>query len=77
MNYNWDWGVFLKSTGIGKEIYLDWYLTGLGWTIAIAVAAWIIALLLGSVMCCISARCLMSRRPASPVLTATRSVRSS
>jgi glutamate/aspartate transport system permease protein len=50
MNYNWDWGVFLKSTGIGNEIYLDWYLTGLGWTIAIAVAAWIIALLLGSLL---------------------------
>ncbi len=50
MNYNWDWGVFFKSTGIGNEIYLDWYLTGLGWTIGIAVAAWIIALLLGSVL---------------------------
>ncbi|MGY4490140.1 amino acid ABC transporter permease [Pseudomonas sp. TE3610] len=50
MNYNWDWGVFFKSTGIGNEIYLDWYLTGLGWTIGIAVAAWLIALLLGSVL---------------------------
>ena len=50
MNYNWDWGVFFKSTGIGNEIYLDWYIAGLGWTIGIAVAAWIIALLLGSVL---------------------------
>ena len=49
MNYNWDWADS-KSTGIGNEIYLDWYLTGLGWTIAIAVVAWIIALLLGSVL---------------------------
>ena len=32
MNYNWDWGIFFKSTGIGSEIYLDWFLTGLGWT---------------------------------------------
>ncbi|WP_236477286.1 hypothetical protein, partial [Pseudomonas syringae] len=23
MNYNWDWGVFFKSTGVGSETYLD------------------------------------------------------
>ena len=50
MNYNWDWGVFFKSTGVGSEIYFDWYLTGLGWTIAIAIVAWIIALTLGSIL---------------------------
>ncbi len=50
MNYNWDWGVFFKSTGVGSETYLDWYLSGLGWTIAIAIVAWIIALLLGSIL---------------------------
>jgi glutamate/aspartate transport system permease protein len=50
MNYNWDWGVFFKSTGVGSETYLDWYISGLGWTIAIAVVAWIIALLLGSIL---------------------------
>jgi glutamate/aspartate transport system permease protein len=50
MNYNWDWGVFFKSTGVGSETYLDWYIAGLGWTIAIAVVAWIIALLLGSIL---------------------------
>jgi glutamate/aspartate transport system permease protein len=50
MNYNWDWSVFFKSTGVGDEVYLDWYLTGLGWTIAIAVVAWLIALALGSLL---------------------------
>ncbi|SMF29123.1 amino acid ABC transporter permease [Pseudogulbenkiania subflava] len=50
MNYNWDWNVFFKSTGIGKEIYLDWFISGLGWTIAVALAGWIIALALGSVL---------------------------
>jgi ABC-type amino acid transport system permease subunit len=50
MNYNWDWGVFFKSTGVGSETYLDWFISGLGWTIAIAVVAWIIALLLGSIL---------------------------
>jgi glutamate/aspartate transport system permease protein len=50
MNYNWDWGIFFKSTGIGSEIYLDWFVTGLGWTIAISLVGWIIALLLGSLL---------------------------
>ncbi|SDU83648.1 amino acid ABC transporter permease [Pseudomonas mucidolens] len=50
MNYNWDWGVFFKSTGVGSETYLDWFISGLGWTIAIAIVAWIIALLLGSIL---------------------------
>lgn len=50
MNYNWDWGVFFKSTGIGDEIYLDWFVTGLGWTIAVSLAAWIVALALGSLL---------------------------
>jgi len=50
MNYNWDWGVFFKSTGIGQEIYLDWFISGLGWTIAVSLAGWIIALLLGSML---------------------------
>jgi len=50
MNYNWDWAMFFKPTGIGSEIYLDWFISGLGWTIAIALAAWVIALLLGSLL---------------------------
>lgn len=50
MNYNWDWGVFFKSTGVGQEIYLNWFVTGLGWTIAIALVAWVIALLLGTLL---------------------------
>ncbi|AXK38912.1 amino acid ABC transporter permease [Crenobacter cavernae] len=50
MNYHWDWGVFFKSTGIGQEIYLDWFVAGLGWTVAVALVAWIIALALGSVL---------------------------
>ena len=50
MNYNWDWSVFFKSTGIGSEIYLDWFISGLGWTIAVALVAWIFALIVGSVL---------------------------
>ncbi len=50
MNYNWDWGVFFKTTGVGSETYLDWFISGLGWTIAIAIVGWIIALTLGSIL---------------------------
>ncbi|TBV14886.1 amino acid ABC transporter permease [Stutzerimonas kirkiae] len=50
MDYNWDWSIYFKSTGIGSEIYLDWFITGLGWTIAIALVGWLIALGLGSLL---------------------------
>lgn len=50
MNYHWDWGIFFKSTGIGEEIYLHWFITGLGWTIALSLSGWLIAMLLGTVL---------------------------
>lgn len=50
MNYNWDWAIFFKPTGIGTQIYLDWYISGLAWTLAIAILAWMIALVLGSLL---------------------------
>ena len=50
MNYNWNWGIFFQSTGVGSEIYLNWFITGLGWTLAVSLAGWVIALLLGSVL---------------------------
>ncbi|MEN7430873.1 amino acid ABC transporter permease [Chromobacterium sp. TRC.1.1.SA] len=50
MNYHWDWGVFFKPTGVGSEIYLNWFASGLGWTLAVSLSGWIIALLLGIVV---------------------------
>lgn len=50
MHYSWNWGVFFDSTGVGDEIYLDWYISGLGWTIAIALSAWVVALALGTLL---------------------------
>ncbi|WP_440215980.1 amino acid ABC transporter permease [Chromobacterium piscinae] len=47
MNYHWDWGVFFKPTGVGSEIYLNWFASGLGWTLSVSLSGWIIALLLG------------------------------
>ncbi|WP_434631703.1 amino acid ABC transporter permease [Chromobacterium sp. CV08] len=48
MNYHWDWGIFFKPTGVGSEIYLNWFVSGLGWTVAVALSGWIIALALGT-----------------------------
>lgn len=44
MNYNWDWGVLLR------EPYLEWLISGFGWTITVSIAAWILAFSLGSVI---------------------------
>jgi glutamate/aspartate transport system permease protein len=44
MQYNWDWSVLLQ------EPYLQWLISGTGWTIAVSVAAWIIAVLVGSLV---------------------------
>ena len=47
MNYHWNWGIFLEQVKSGDETYLDWLLTGLGWTLAVSLAAWLIALTIG------------------------------
>jgi His/Glu/Gln/Arg/opine family amino acid ABC transporter permease subunit len=47
MNYHWNWGIFLEQVKNGDETYLEWLLTGFGWTVAIALCAWVIALVLG------------------------------
>ena len=44
MNYNWDWGILFR------EPYLDWLIAGLGWTISLSLAAWVIAFVLGSIL---------------------------
>lgn len=50
MNYHWNWGVLLQPTGVGGELYWHWLLTGLGWLLVIGSAAWLIALVIGSVL---------------------------
>lgn len=52
--YNWNWSILTCTSEnvdagcIGPYFY--WILTGLGWTIAVASAAWMIAFFLGSVI---------------------------
>ena len=50
MNYNWNWGIYFQTVQAGEETYLDWLLAGLGWTLAVALTAWIIALVFGAVI---------------------------
>lgn len=50
MNYNWNWSVFLTPVPSGETTYLGWLLTGLQWTVALSLSAWIIALVVGSMV---------------------------
>lgn len=47
MNYHWNWGIFLEQVKGGDETYLDWLVTGLGWTVSVSLSAWVIALVCG------------------------------
>ena len=47
MNYHWNWGIFLEQVKAGDETYLQWLATGLGWTLAVSLVAWLLALVLG------------------------------
>ncbi len=44
MHYNWNWSVLTTAP------YFGWILSGLMWTVLIALAAWVIAFSLGSVL---------------------------
>lgn len=50
MNYNWNWGVLFQSTGVGNELYWHWLLKGFGWLLVIGGVAWVIALIIGSIL---------------------------
>jgi len=45
----WDWKVFLNDDGGGRT-YLEWMMTAWGWTLSVAIAAWIVAMLVGALM---------------------------
>lgn len=44
MNYNWNWDVLFE------EPYLEWLISGFGWTIAVALSAWCIAFTVGALI---------------------------
>lgn len=44
MNYNWNWSVLFEPE------YFGWLLSGLGWTVSVALCAWVIAIIVGSLV---------------------------
>lgn len=49
MNYHWNWEVFFQSAA-KNQTYLDWLLSGALVTLAVGLAAWVIALVLGALL---------------------------
>ncbi|MBL8512196.1 MAG: amino acid ABC transporter permease [Betaproteobacteria bacterium] len=47
MNYNWNWRIFWELSPDATGTYLDTLLTGLKFTLAVALTAWVLALILG------------------------------
>jgi len=45
----WDWQVFLNDDGSGRT-YLQWMLDAWGWTLSVAGASWVVAMLFGAVV---------------------------
>ena len=50
MNYNWHWKILFEAEPGGTGSYLHYLIVGLGWTLATALAAWVIALTLGAII---------------------------
>ena len=50
MHYHWNWHIFWEQSPDGAGTYLHTLFVGLGWTLALSLLAWIIALLLGVIV---------------------------
>ena len=50
MNYPWNWGIFWQPAADASGIWLQYLLAGIVWTLGTALAAWIIALAVGSIV---------------------------
>ena len=50
MKYDWQWSIYLQPATDGSGTWLHYLIVGLGWTLATALAAWVIALVIGSVI---------------------------
>jgi glutamate/aspartate transport system permease protein len=46
---NWDWKVFLNDDGSGRT-YLQWMFDAWGWTLSVAGASWVVAMLVGALI---------------------------
>ena len=50
MGYNWNWGILLATEPGGTGTFIRYLVVGLGWSIATALCAWVIALVVGSIV---------------------------
>ncbi len=50
MNYKWNWGIFWADNPEGSGNFLSTLVSGLGWTLGTGLCAWVIALVLGTVV---------------------------
>jgi len=50
MNYNWNWGIFFELSPDASGTYLQTLISGLGWTLATGLVAWVVALSLGALV---------------------------
>jgi glutamate/aspartate transport system permease protein len=50
VKYDWQWSIFLQPAADGSGTWLNYLLVGLLWSLATALAAWVIALSVGSVI---------------------------
>ena len=50
MNYNWNWKIFWELSPDATSTYMGTLLNGLAWSMTTALAAWVIALLFGSII---------------------------
>ena len=46
---NWDWKIFLADVGGGRT-YLQWMFDAWGWTLAVAGASWVVAMVVGALV---------------------------
>ena len=46
---SWDWQVFLNDDGSGRT-YLQWMIDAWGWTLSVAGASWVVAVVVGALM---------------------------
>jgi glutamate/aspartate transport system permease protein len=45
----WDWKIFLADDGSGRT-YLQWMIDAWGWTLAVAGASWVVAMVVGALV---------------------------
>jgi glutamate/aspartate transport system permease protein len=50
MNYKWSWSIFGQISLDGVHTFWESILIGTGWTLALALSAWIVAFCLGSII---------------------------